>query len=51
LARPQSLEGVARQLPASAWRRVTWRQGSRGAQCSRFVMLIADYPCMSIKTI
>ena len=39
LARPQSLEGVARQLPASAWRRVTWRQGSRGAQCSRFVML------------
>ena len=39
VARPQSLEQVARQLPASAWRRVTWRQGSRGAQCSRFVML------------
>jgi SRSO17 transposase len=39
LARPQSLETVARQLPASAWRRVTWRQGSRGAQHSRFVML------------
>ena len=38
-ARPQSLEEVARQLPASAWRRVTWRQGSRGAQRSRFVML------------
>jgi SRSO17 transposase len=39
LARPQSLEELARQLPASAWRRVTWRQGSRGAQRSRFVML------------
>jgi len=39
LARPQSLEEVARQLPAAAWRRVTWRQGSRGAQRSRFVML------------
>jgi SRSO17 transposase len=39
LARPQSLEAVARQLPASAWRKVTWRQGSRGAQRSRFVML------------
>jgi SRSO17 transposase len=38
-ARPQSLEEVARQLPASAWRRVTWRQGSRGAQRSRCVML------------
>lgn len=39
LALPQSLETVARQLPASAWRPVTWRQGSRGAQRSRFVML------------
>src|SRR5215467_3252719 len=39
LARPQSLKEVAQQLPASAWRRVTWRQGSRGAQRSRFVML------------
>jgi SRSO17 transposase len=39
LARPQSLAEVARQLPTSAWRRVTWRQGSRGAQRSRFVML------------
>jgi SRSO17 transposase len=39
LARPQSLEEVARQLPVSAWRRVAWRQGSRGAQRSRFVML------------
>ncbi|MBV8453511.1 MAG: transposase, partial [Deltaproteobacteria bacterium] len=39
LARPQSLKELARQLPAAAWRRVTWRQGSRGAQRSRFVML------------
>lgn len=38
-AQPQNLKEVAQQLPASAWRRVTWRQGSRGAQCSRFVML------------
>jgi SRSO17 transposase len=39
LAQPQSLEQVARQLPTSAWRRVTWRQGSRGAQRSRFALL------------
>ena len=39
LARPQSLEAVAQRLPAAAWHRVTWRQGSRGAQRSRFVML------------
>jgi SRSO17 transposase len=39
LARPQSLAQIAQQLPVSAWRRVTWRQGSRGAQRSRFAML------------
>lgn len=39
LPRPESLEKVAQTLPASAWRRVTWRQGSRGAQRSRFAML------------
>jgi SRSO17 transposase len=39
LKRPQSLEEVAQKLPASAWRTVTWRQGSRGAQRSRFAML------------
>jgi SRSO17 transposase len=38
LAPPQSLERVARQLPAVAWRRMTWRQGSRGAQRSRCAM-------------
>jgi len=39
LARPESLEKVAQALPASAWRRVAWRQGSRGAQRSRFALL------------
>jgi SRSO17 transposase len=39
LERPRSLERVAQALPASAWRRVTWRQGSRDAQRSRFAML------------
>jgi SRSO17 transposase len=39
LAPPQSLEQIAQQLPVSAWRQVTWRQGSRGAQRSRFAML------------
>jgi len=39
LERPKSLEKVAQQLPASAWRTVTWRQGSRGPERSRFAML------------
>jgi len=39
LKRPESLEKVAQQLPALAWRTVTWRQGSRGAQRSRFALL------------
>jgi SRSO17 transposase len=36
---PQDLLTVARQLPASAWRHVTWREGSRGSQRSRFAKL------------
>jgi SRSO17 transposase len=36
---PQDLPTVARQLPASAWRTVTWREGSRGLQRSRFARL------------
>jgi SRSO17 transposase len=36
LATPQDLATVARQLPEAAWKRVTWRQGSRGSQRSRF---------------
>jgi SRSO17 transposase len=39
LPRPESLEKVAQQLPAKAWRTVTWREGSRGAQRSRFALL------------
>jgi SRSO17 transposase len=39
LARPQSLEAVVQTLSHSAWRTVTWRAGSRGAQRSRFARL------------
>ena len=39
LPRAESLEKVAHQLPVSAWRTLTWRQGSRGAQNSRFALL------------
>jgi SRSO17 transposase len=34
--RPVSVAVLAHQLPASAWRPVTWRQGTRGAMRSRF---------------
>lgn len=34
--RPLSVRTVAQQLPAAAWRTVTWRQGTRGAMRSRF---------------
>jgi SRSO17 transposase len=37
--RPQSVLDVARGLPASAWHSVTWREGSRGPQASRFARL------------
>jgi len=36
---PQDLATVARQLPAAAWKKVTWRAGSRGPQRSRFAPL------------
>ena len=36
---PQDLATVARQLPASAWKKVTWREGTRGPQRSRFARL------------
>ncbi len=39
LPRPRDLRAVAEQLPASAWRTVAWRQGSRGPQRSRFARL------------
>lgn len=34
--RPFSVETLAKRLPASAWRTVTWRHGTRGAMRSRF---------------
>jgi hypothetical protein len=37
-----SVQAVARQLPRSAFRSTTWKQGSRGALCSRFAMLRVD---------
>lgn len=39
LPRPQNLKAVAQQLPSSAWKNVTWRQGSRGPQRSRFALI------------
>jgi SRSO17 transposase len=35
----QDLTTVARQLPETAWKQVTWRPGSRGPQQSRFTRL------------
>jgi len=34
---PVRIETLAAQLPPQAWRHVTWREGSRGLQSSRFV--------------
>ena len=36
---PKHLLAVARGLPASAWKPVTWRQGAQGPQRSRFAAL------------
>ena len=33
---PKHLLSIARELPASAWKKVTWRQGTKGPQRSRF---------------
>jgi len=33
---PQSLKQLAAAVPATAWRTVTWREGTRGAMRSRF---------------
>ena len=33
---PKNLLAIARELPASAWKQVTWRQGTKGPQRSRF---------------
>lgn len=36
---PQDLATVAKQLPKTAWKKVTWREGTRGSQRSRFAKL------------
>ncbi len=36
---PKNLREIARELPASAWSEVTWREGSKGPQRSRFAQL------------
>ena len=33
---PKTLLAIAQSLPASAWKKVTWRQGTKGPQRSRF---------------
>lgn len=35
----QNLQTLAEQLPTTAWKTVTWRQGSRGPQRSRFALV------------
>jgi SRSO17 transposase len=37
--RPVSIDGLARQLPASSWKTITWREGSQGQMRSRFALL------------
>ena len=39
LEAPQSLKAIALSLPASAWRNLTWREGTKGAMRSRFACL------------
>ena len=36
---PVSIDALARTLPASAWKMVSWRQGTRGQMRSRFAFL------------
>jgi SRSO17 transposase len=36
---PLSIRALAQQLPASAWKTITWRQGIRGPMRSRFALL------------
>jgi len=40
LPRPQNLKTVAQQLSDSEWKNLTWRQGSRGPQRSRFARVL-----------
>ena len=36
---PESLKTIALSLPARAWRKVTWREGTKGKMSSRFARL------------
>jgi SRSO17 transposase len=36
---PESLKAIALSLPRSAWRKVTWREGTKGKMNSRFARL------------
>ena len=36
LPTPKRLDAIARELPPRAWRKLTWREGSRGAMQGRF---------------
>jgi SRSO17 transposase len=36
---PESLKAIGLSLPASAWRQVTWREGTKGKMSSRFARL------------
>jgi SRSO17 transposase len=36
---PRSLKAIGLSLPASAWRQVTWREGTKGKMSSRFARL------------
>lgn len=36
---PESLKAIALALPRAAWRKVTWREGSKGKMSSRFARL------------
>jgi SRSO17 transposase len=36
---PKDLLAIARELPAAAWKTVTWRRGTKGPQRSRFASL------------
>lgn len=39
LPTPQDLRELAKNLPAQAWQNVTWREGSKGPQRSRFAKI------------
>ena len=36
----RSLREIAKELPSSRWRKITWREGTKGPLCSRFARVI-----------